>query len=373
MAMQPVFDFFPRGTPLIMHDEMTAAMHASLDAGHGAATALDAIENAQVDCLRNDPTYADRLREAYATAGVNLVSATMGSYDPSLAYPEGVRQDIARWRARIDALPYLHAVTDPAHARDIVSAGDVGVVMNVQNGGLALEGSVDEVDVLEHVGVRVFQLTYNDQNLVGTGCTERHDGGLSNHGVAVIERLNDRGVIVDTSHCGRQTTLDAIEVSTAPVAITHAFCGALADHDRAKSDEELDALAASDGYIGILAVPFFLQPGSDDVPFDTFFDHIEYAVDRIGIDRVGIGTDWGSWTPELPDPLHDGIKHAFQQMGFREEHGLKVGEGFGPLQSYEDWQAIPRGLEERGYTDVEIAGILGENFLAFWDRVTDRG
>lgn len=243
-------------------------------------------------------------------------------------------------------------------------------MFTTQNLGLAIEGDVDAVETLYNAGIRIGQLTYNSQNLIGHGCTERVDAGLSHHGVAVVERMNELGMIVDLSHCGRETTLDAVSVSDRPVAYTHTFCDALSDHDRGTSDEELERLRENDGYVGVLAVPFFLEPGNADADFETFFDHIDRMVDRVGIDRVGIGTDWGSWTTELPEPLHEGIMEAFRAAGFREEHGLSIGIGYGPMDRYEDWAAIPDGLRDRGYDADERRKLLGENVLDFWARAT---
>ena len=367
---QPVFDYYPRGTPVIMSERMEQAMEEAIAAGAGAGAANDAIENEMVRQLRDDPEYRSALREAYETAGVTLVSPTMGSLDTNLTYPEGVRQDLTRWQARIDAVDWFEKATTPAEARSIVERGNVGVVLNVQNLGAALEGDAAEVDRLYDAGVRIAQLTYNSSNLVGTGCTERIDAGLTNHGVEVVDRCHDREMVVDLSHCGKATTLDAIEVSGRPVAITHAFAQSLADHDRGKSKEELAALADVDGYLGILTVPFFLDPGNQNADFDLVFDHVDYAVEHLGIDRVGIGTDWGSWTPEVPEPIREGIRAAFSTMGFREEHGVEVGVGFDTMQRYEDWQVIPDGLADRGYDESERAKLLGENLLSFWERAT---
>lgn len=366
----PVFDYYPRGTPVITSERMEQAMHDALETGASAGGANDAIENEMVKQLRDDPAYRTALRGAYEEAGVNLVSPTMGSLDGSLSYAEGVRQDLIRWQARIDAVDWFAKVTTPAEARRVVERGDVGIVLNVQNLGLALEGDVDEVDRLYDAGIHIAQLTYNSGNLVGTGCTERVDAGLTNHGVEVVQRCNELGMVVDLSHCGHATTMDGIEVSDVPVAVTHSFSQELSAHDRGKSDEELDALAAGDGYLGVLAVPFFLDPGRSNGDFELVFDHVEYAVEKLGIDRVGIGTDWGSWTPEVPEELRGGIEAAFRTMGFRDEHGVDVGQGYGPMQRYEDWQAIPDGLEARGFDADERAKILGENFLSFWERAT---
>ena len=364
----PTFDFYPRGTPNVVTDRIERRMHAELDDGASAGAAYDAMESEQVRQLREDPAFRDALREAYDEAGVNLVSATMMGFDRSDGYADGVAADLERWTARFDAVPWLRKATSPEVARQIVADGDVGVVPNTQNLGAAIEGDPDRVEALYNAGVRVGQLTYNSQNLVGHGCTERVDAGLSHHGVETVERMNEVGMVVDLSHCGRETTIDAVDVSEAPVAYTHTFSRELAEHDRGKSDEELDALRETDGYVGVLAVPFFLEPGDADADFEQFFDHVDYVVDRVGIDRVGIGTDWGSWTPEIPEELHDGFMETFRDLGFREEHGVTIGRGFGPMQRYEDWKAIPEGLEARGYDEVERRKLLGENFLEFWDR-----
>ena len=364
----PTFDFYPRGTPHLLTDRIERRMHQELEAGASAGAAYDAMETEQVRQLREDSAFRDELRAAYDEAGVNLVSATMMGFDRAGSYADGVRADLDRWTARFDAVPWLRKATSPAVARTIVAEGDVGVVPNTQNLGAAIRGDPEQVETLYNAGVRIGQLTYNSQNLVGHGCTERVDAGLSHHGVQTVLRMNEVGMVVDLSHCGRETTLDAVDVSTAPVAYTHTFSEELSDHDRGKSDAELTALREADGYVGVLAVPFFLEPGAADAEFEQLFDHVDYMVEEVGIDRVGIGTDWGSWTPEIPEALHEGFMETFRDLGFREEHGVTIGRGFGPMQRYEDWPAIPEGLEARGYDEDERRKLLGENFLSFWER-----
>ena len=364
----PAFDFFPRGTELIVTDRIERRMRAELDTGADASVAYDAMETEQVRQLREEPAFRNRLREAYLEAGVNLVSPTMMGFDRSGSYAEGVWDDLSRWLGRFEAVPWLRKTTSPAEAREIVSDGDVGAVLNTQNIGAAIDGNPDGVEQLYNAGIRVGQLTYNSQNLVGHGCTDRVDAGLSNHGVEVIERMNEVGMVVDCSHCGRETTLDAVATSEDPIAYTHTFSKTLSDHDRGKSDEELTALREADGYVGVLAVPFFLEPEEENAEFSQVFDHIDYIVEHVGIDRVGIGTDWGSWTSEIPEELYEGFMRTFKSLGFREEHGITIGRGFGPMQSYSDWSAIPKRLERRGYDAKERRKLLGENFLAFWER-----
>ncbi|MFB6148769.1 MAG: dipeptidase, partial [Halobacteriales archaeon] len=219
---QPVFDYHA-GIPWVLNDAIEETMIETIEA-EGRRAAADAISDEAVRQLRSNPDYRERFRAAYAEAGVNLTSVTMYASDPSLTFAEGVDRALERWQARFDAVDWLRKVTSPAQARAVAADGDVGVILNVQNLGFAIEGDVDTVERLYNRGVRLMQLTYNEQNRIGTGCTDRSDGGLSYHGQAVIERMNDIGAVVDLSHCGKQTTLDGIETSDRPVAITHSAC-----------------------------------------------------------------------------------------------------------------------------------------------------
>jgi len=251
-----------------------------------------------------------------------------------------------------------------------VSTDELGIVLNTQNLGRAIGEDLDAIEALYDGGVRIFQLTYNPQNLLGTGCYGRSDSGLSDLGVGAVERLNDLGGIVDLSHCGRATTLDAIDVSADPVAITHAGCAAVADHNRCKDDEVLEALADANGYMGIVGVPWFLAPDEDDPSIDVFFEHLEHAVSILGVDRVGIGTDFGHVDAAAPDAYLQSAREYMIAKGFPEDYGEGYGSGFGEMRSYTDWPVLRRELGER-YDEAEVRGILGENFLSFWERLSD--
>lgn len=364
--VHPVFDY-SAGTPWIVNDAVNGALPDEIGPGT-AGQAADALADEQVRQFRTTSSFRQQFRDAFERAGVNLASVTLGSNDPALSYREGVLRDLDRWAARFDTAPWLRKVTSPEQARAVAQDEHVGVVLNTQNLGQAIEGDVDAVERLYNAGVRVMQLTYNSQNLVGTGCTDRSDGGLSNHGLEVVERLNDLGAVVDLSHCGTQTTLDGIDHSESPVAVTHSCCEAVYEHDRAKSDAELEALAEADGYMGVVAVPFFLTTKQDEYDLEVFFDHLEHAASILGADRVGVGSDFSAIDADYPPPLRDGMMEVLRSVGFREEHEVELGAGFGPMQRYADWSVIREGLEER-FTESEVAGILGGNFLDLWERV----
>jgi membrane dipeptidase len=215
------------------------------------------------------------------------------------------------------------------------------------------------------LGLRMVGLTYNMQNDVGGGCTERTDTGVSNFGAKLIAAMDELGMIVDTSHSGRQTTLDACELSGRPVVASHTSAAAVYEVDRAKSDEELQALAETGGVIGVYAVPFFLAAGSG-VTIEAMLDHIDYIVDLVGWQHVGIGTDW----PMQSDLAS--LERVFMPMilekGFRPEHNIGV-ENLVGFDDYRDFSNITRGLVARGYDDEQIRGILGENFLRVFEAV----
>ena len=218
----------------------------------------------------------------------------------------------------------------------------------------------------EH-GVRAIMLTYNNQDFVGSGCTERLDGGLSNFGKKLLNHLNKCNFLVDTSHCGKQTTLDACLFSDRPVMANHTAAEVIFNHDRAKSDEELEAIAATGGIVGVYALPFFLAPPYEDPTFEVILDNIDYIVKLIGWEHVAIGTDWPFMTTHHLAEVTIGSQTA--ELGFRPEHNISVSRTTEGYEDARDFINYTRGLVSRGYTDEQIKGILGENFLKLFESV----
>ena len=208
-------------------------------------------------------------------------------------------------------------------------------------------------------------LTYNWQNYVGSGCTDRSDGGVTDFGARFIRRMNELGIVVDTAHSGRRTTLDACSISSRPVIASHTSADAVSPHDRAKSDRELRALAGTGGVIGVVAVPFFLSTGRD-VTIDAMLDHIDYIANLVGWQHVAIGTDWPL---QMTKGALSRIGEMERQYGFRPEHRVSWTTNLIGFDDYRDFPNITRGLVKRGYTDEQVRGILGENFLRVVDDV----
>lgn len=374
-ANQPVFDYAasaPWAQVIEAYgsiDDVNQAVAGMVADGMTKAECWEAIWDHEVRAFETDPEFRDRVRDIYDTAGVNLLSVTPWTHDPTVSERTGQRRDLARWQSRFDAADWLRKVTTPEEARRVVANGDVGIVLNTQNVGAAIDGSLDRVDILYNEGVRLFQLTYNYQNLVGTGCNDSSEGGLSSFGRDVVDRINELGGVVDVSHCGKQTTLDTIAYSEEPVAVTHAACQSVCHHYRGKSDEEIETLARADGYMGIVSLPWFIAPVGDDPTLDVFLDHLEHASSIMGSDNVGIGTDFYPADERFPRELLEYYKGHIVELGFEKEQveQRNIAAGIGDFRTYEDWPFVRERLGDR-FDPHEIEGILGENFLDFWER-----
>jgi len=368
----PVFDYLPPGVLPLVTDDIAEQIEDHREFGNEIAT-WDVMLDGQIEEFRRGSDLADKLHTLYLEAGVDVISPTVWSPDPKVSFVEGVYRDRARWEARINALDWLTKITTPADVAAVHDSDKIGVLLNIQNLGAFTQGELQRVDDLYNTGVRIMQLTYNKQNAIGTGCVEDTDGGLTSHGHAVVDRLNELSAIVDLSHCSEATTLETIGESSDPVAVTHSHCGALHTHSRAKSDEELAALADADGFFGVVAYPHhYAEP-----TFDTYFAHLDHAISVAGLENVGITTDWGMMTPDVPEPLQPGLV-AFlrQETGMREDTADfssitadRFNTGIESFQTYDQRSRIAAELTERGYTQKEQDALLGGNFFSFWRRV----
>jgi membrane dipeptidase len=303
--------------------------------------------------------------EAYDRSGVTVGSYTLGAFGTKGTFsPEQAIHDIAAWTRRFDTLERMHKITCAEDIRRTKAAGDHGTILNFQN-ATSIGNDVDMVDFFYDLGLRIIQLTYNWRNLLGDGCTERNQDGLSNFGVAVVERMNEIGMVVDVSHSGEPTTLDAVRVSQRPVAVTHSVCKGVYEHVRGKSDQVLEELAANGGYFGVCLVPFFLT--ADPEPsLDHFIEHIDHAVRVMGAEHVGISSDWD----KLPAPIAKQFGAlATRELGFSAEHGVSGTAYVRGLERYAEFPNVTAALVAAGYSDDEVKGIMGGNFLRVFEEV----
>ena len=260
---------------------------------------------------------------------------------------------------QFDHFPWLTKALTAGDVRQAHADGTHAGLVSTQ----VMTGPWRDLDALGYAyeaGMRMCQLTYNTMTRVGTGCTERTDAGLSTYGVDSVRVMNELGIMVDTGHVGRQSTLDACAVSQAPVVASHTAAQGVYQHARGKSDEELRAIADTGGVVGVVTVPFFLAAGPD-VDVNAMLDHVEHVAQTAGIDHVCIGSDWPVQLPQWM--ISDVLQPLAVDIGFRPEDGIVATQNLLGFDDYRDFPNITRGLVARGWSDEDIAKVLGENFL----------
>lgn len=276
--------------------------------------------------------------------------------------------EIDRWYRLLREHPdkVIH-VTQAADLDQAKREGKVGIIFGFQNSS-PIEDDLGLVEIFYRLGVRVIQLTYNNQSLLGAGCYEDHDGGLTRFGKEVVQEMNRLGMVVDLSHVGEKTTLDAISYSTMPVAVTHSNPKALVDIKRNKSDQVLKSLAEHDGMLGCSLYPHLI--GGRDVSLTQFCEGIAHAANLMGSERIGLGTDLvRECTPAYLNWL---------RMG-RWTRTVDYGAGSADLPGWPEWQDwfqsahdfpnVAQGLLDIGFTQTEVDGIMGKNWYRFFKQV----
>jgi len=225
---------------------------------------------------------------------------------------------------------------------------------------------LDALATYHDFGLRMCQLTYNSMTSVGGGCTDLGNAGLSSFGIASVKAMNDLGIMVDTGHVGKQTTLDACEFSEGPVVASHTAAAGVYQHARGKDDETIRAIAQTGGVIGVVTVPFFLGP-EKDVDINVFLNHLEHVAEVGGMDAVCIGTDWPLQAPRWMQT--DVLQPIFDETGFRPEDHTDATQQLIGFDDYRDFPNITRGLVARGWSDEDIRKVLGENFLRVMEKI----
>lgn len=299
------------------------------------------------------------------SVGVAAVNMTVtGNLDSPL---EGILK-VEQWNKTIEKNKDVMLLV--RKAKDIERAkreNKVGVVMGSQTGTM-IGNDIGILGVYKRLGMSIIQPTYSWQNLIGEGCGERTDGGLSTFGVKVIEEMNNVGLMIDLSHCAPQVTMDAINFSKDPVAITHSNPRALCDHARNKTDEQIKAMAKKGGVIGICTYMPLLTKDTRPT-WKEFVDCIDYVVDLVGVDHVGFGSDFSLWTKEeYNDWLLDNpnLTPSGPQNGWIWRNVFVNDDG---LVEYNQVFKITEMLLERGYSEQDIKKIMGLNFLRIFEEV----
>ncbi len=352
--------------PLVWDEYMTSLSDRVLAAGENPFRIVQTLIAEMANRIVADPEYFRQYSQAWQECGVTCVSWTLGAIHEQPYSLEAAYHNFASMTHMLDnRQDFFVKVLRAADIERGHQQGKRGVILNFQN----LDHIGTDLDLLDRfyqMGFRVMQLTYNTRNAIGCGCTEAEDTGLTEFGLSVVRRLNELGVLIDLSHCGPQTSMDAIRASRAPAAFTHTLAKRLYNHDRGKDDALLKAIAEKGGYIGILAVAGFLTD-RPQTTIDDAMDHLDYVVKLVGIDHVGLGTDFFGFS--LPVNVAAKIDELLGILGFRPEHRASFSQKVKGFEDYTQFQNIIAALRKRGYKHAEIEKLAGRNFLRLFREV----
>lgn len=277
---------------------------------------------------------------------------------------EGIRgslDNIAQWKKWFhendDILLQVFTTEDIRRAKQ---ENKTGIYLGWQN-SWGIEDRIDYLQLFKELGVGCIQLTYNTRNLVGTGCWESEDAGLSDFGREVVAEMNRVGILVDLSHVGAQTSQDAIEASEKPVAYTHCAPAGLLEHPRNKSDDQLKFIADRGGFVGFATYPPFMAQG-ENATVEDCVDTLDYLVNLIGEDAVGIGTDF---TQDQDGAFFDYL--SFDKSYARRVVPKRPGDGTvkmpDGLRRIGDFPNLTAAMGKRGWAERRIRKVMGENWL----------
>lgn len=340
-----------------------AASFASLDEIFASSIIIDDLSG-----FEPKPSLPDAGFSAIRESCVTVVGPTLGDVTPETAFNSTVAmfskttQQIASYP---DRLMFIRNFSDIQKAKQ---EKKLGILANIQNSA-AIERDLKNLDLFYNLGLRQIQLTFNWRNWVGDGCTERTQAGLSYFGVEMVERMNELGMLVDVSHTGYQSTLDAVEVSRRPIVYSHTNCKALCNHPRNKTDDQIKALARKGGVMGLSCFNWFVS----DKPRSTLEDllnHFDYVAKLVGPDHIGIGSDFSvaGWPGRQPDAEWEEHRKIYPE---REWKALKgrfppyIDEVNGPQR----YRTIAVGLQKRGWALDDISKVLGLNFVRVYREV----
>lgn len=332
----------------------------------GSLAAAHKLAQDSEDMTIDERTIADAHASGLTAVNITL-GYTLGDADP---YPHTLHE-IEVWDRIIAEHPAdLVKVLTPGDIRAAHRDRRIGVVYGFQN-AVAVGDDPSRIIQFRDLGVRVIQLTYNQANHIGDGAMAPQNRGLTPFGREVVEALCDSRIMVDLSHSGENTCLQAIRHSKLPVSINHTGCRALVDLPRNKTDEELRLVAEQGGFVGIYFMPF-VHPTGHARAADVV-EHILHAVDVCGEDHVGIGTDG---TVTSIDDLDAYKARLAEHVAQRQAAGVgAAGERADTypfvtdLRGVDQFHNLIRLLEERGMGSERIEKIMGRNFLAYADRV----
>ncbi|MCZ6881654.1 MAG: membrane dipeptidase, partial [Gammaproteobacteria bacterium] len=289
----------------------------------------------------------------------------------TIAYHENFRETVANievWNGYFERFPELifHGRTgdDVRLARE---TNRTAIFYGFQNPS-PMEDDIRLVEILHTLGARFMQLSYNNQSLLASGCYETNDTGITRMGKAVIEEMNRVGLVVDMSHSAERSTLEAIEISSRPIVISHANPGFWEPALRNKSDTVLRQLGVSGGMLGFSIYPHHLK-GKGDCTLQSFCEMIAATAELMGVDHIGLGSDL---CQDQPDSVVEWMRVGRWTKNIDYGEGSAGNAGFPPMPGWfndnRDFDNVEQGLRDAGFSDEDTGKIMGGNWLRFFDQ-----
>ncbi len=311
-----------------------------------------------IDGLNASWFFNDEVFKNLHRGGITAANTTVSAWQGPAETIDLIGQMYRQLEKHADIVQQVRTVADIHAAK---SGKRVGTILGFQDTA-PIADQIHLLRVYHELGVRIIQLTYNTENRVGCGCQAPDDNGLTDFGRQVIAEMNRLGILIDLSHCGPRTTLEAIEISTRPVAITHANPLSHFPHPRNKSDEIIQALAARSGVIGALSFPAML---THELParVDDYLNVIDCLVDLAGIDAVALGPDF---MEHMPPEIEEA---ALQSLPVEMRELFKTMPPVERFASVADMPNITGGLLARGYSEADTGKIMGRNWMRLYQQV----
>lgn len=320
---------------------------------------------------RTEPGFSAKALADAKASGVTAVNLTVNIVGNGPRKFEETVAEIAFAERMIGDHPdHFMKVLKGADLKTAKDSGRMGFIYGFQDTS-SLDGDLERLAVFHGLGVRIVQPVYNRRNLMGDGCLEPANGGLSTLGRELIAEINKQKILLDLSHAGARTQAEGIAASKSPMAITHTGCRALVDVPRNTHDSELKAVADRGGVVGIYFMPFLRASGQPHA--EDLLKHLEHAVNVCGEDHVGLGTDGGISAIKLDDKYA-----AFQRKFFedRQKAGIaapgEAADVFNLVPEYNDehrFLTLANDLSERGWNAKRIEKVLGANFARLFGEV----
>jgi membrane dipeptidase len=281
-------------------------------------------------------------------------------------------KEMENWSARFaDPAMKVKLVRRAADFDAAVAERKLGIVLACQDASILGSGGANfekRLNTFHEQGLRVLQLTHNNRTSFADSYMEKRDGGLSLAGGRLVDLMNKLGMVIDLSHCSRQTLLDAVQASAKPCAVTHAGCKALAPTARNKTDEEIRALGKAGGFFGVYNMTTWLTD-KPTASIDTVLNHIDHAVQLIGADQVGFGSDGALDRLDAAQETQNMARvQQFNAGGPSAEWPVRHVR-IPALNAPDRMSRLADALATRRYTDAQVAGIVGGNFRRLFEKV----